>query len=176
MNPARGGQRCDVKPYSPERKEALLRRLLPPESIPLAQLAREAGVSEQTLYNWRRKLKEQGSLVPEPSKNVETWSSAEKFAVVLETAAFNEAELAEFCRSRGLLVEQIAAWKQACMAANAKADTQAKVLREQLAQEKKRSKKLERELQRKDKALAETAALLVLRKKLNAIWGEGEDD
>ena len=49
-------------------------------------------------------------------------------------------------------------------------------LRSQLAQEKKRSKKLERELLRKEKALAETAALLVLRKKINAIWGESEDD
>ena len=70
----------------------------------------------------------------------------------------------------------IAAWKQACLTANAKPEEQAKELRSQLAQEKKRSKKLERELQRKEKALAETAALLVLRKKINAIWGESEDD
>ena len=52
----------------------------------------------------------------------------------------------------------------------------AKALREQLVQEKKRSKQLERELQRKEKALAEAAALLVLRKKLNAIWGESGDE
>jgi hypothetical protein len=45
-----------------------------------------------------------------------------------------------------------------------------------LVQEKKRSKQLERELQRKEKALAEAAALLVLRKKLNAIWGESGDE
>lgn len=165
-----------MKPYSPERKEALLRRLLPPESIPLAQLAREAGVSEQTLYNWRRKLREQGSLVVEPGTPADAWSSADKFAVVLETAALNETELAEFCRSRGLLVEQIAQWKAACLSANAKAETQAKTLRAQLAEERKRSKQLEQELRRKDKALAETAALLVLRKKLNAIWGEDADD
>lgn len=165
-----------MKPYSAERKEALLRRLLPPESIPLARLARESGVSEQTLYNWRRKLKEQGNLVSDTGKNPEAWSSQEKFAIVLETASLNETELAEFCRRRGLLVEQIAAWKQACMSANARAEDQSKILRDQLAQEKKRSKKLEKELLRKEKALAETAALLVLRKKLNAIWGENEDD
>lgn len=167
-----------MKPYSPERKEVLLRRLLPPESVPVALLASEAGVSEQTLYNWRKKFKENGSLVSPLNKAIpaESGSSADKFAVVLETAALNEVELAEFCRSRGLLVEQIARWKAACMEANAKAGAQAKGLREQLAQEKKRSKTLERELQRKEKALAEAAALLILRKKLNAIWGGRGDE
>lgn len=167
-----------MKPYSAERKEALLRRLLPPESVPVAQLAREVGVSEQTLYNWRKKLKENGSQVSQSDHAIatESWSSADKFAVVLETAALNEVELAEFCRSRGLLVEQLAQWKAACLSANAKVGVQAKALREQLVQEKKRSKQLERELQRKEKALAEAAALLVLRKKLNAIWGESGDE
>lgn len=164
-----------VKPYSDERREAVLRRLLPPESIPVPELAREVGISDQTLYNWLKKLRGQGKQVSE-KPSADKWSSQEKFAVVLETAALNEVELAEFCRQRGLLVEQIAAWKQACLTANAKPEEQAKELRSQLAQEKKRSKKLERELQRKEKALAETAALLVLRKKINAIWGESEDD
>ncbi len=96
--------------------------------------------------------------------------------MILETAALNAVELAEFCCGRGLLVEQITQWKAACMSANAKAEVQAKGLREQLAQEKKRSKRLERELQRKEKALAEAAALLILRKKLNAIRGESADE
>ncbi len=162
--------------YSPERKEALLRRLLPPESMPVAQLARVAGVSEQTLYNWRKKLREQGSLVPASNRQGEDKSSQEKFAIVLETAALNEHELAAYCRQHGLLVEQIAEWKETCAQANARTGTQSKALREQLLTERKHSKKLEKELQRKEKALAETAALLVLRKKLNAIWGEAEDD
>lgn len=165
-----------MKPYSPERKEALLRRLLPPECLTVAELARTAGVCEQTLYNWRKKLKEQGSLVSSAVTRPQAWSSAQKFAIVLESAALNATELAEFCRQRGLLVEQVAEWKQACLDANAGVPPQAKGLREQLAQEKKRSKKLERELVRKEKALAEAAALLVLRKKFNAIWGDGADD
>ena len=38
--------------------------------------------------------------------------------------------------------------------------------------EAKRIRELERELYRKEKALAETAALLVLKKKAQAIWGD----
>ncbi|CAM3500474.1 Transposase IS3/IS911 family protein [Cupriavidus taiwanensis] len=114
--------------------------------------------------------------MPGDGKNPEVWSSEDKFAVVLETAPLNEAELAEYCRRKGLYAEQIAAWREACRSANANAGEQA---REQLLQskgDKKRIQQLEKELQRKEKALAEAAALLILRKKVQAIWGEKEDD
>jgi transposase len=100
----------------------------------------------------------------------------DKFAVVLETAQLNEAELAEYCRLKGLFVEQIAVWRDACQEANAQLGAQS---REELAQSKgdrKRIKELEKELRRKEKALAEAAALIILRKKAQAIWGDGEDD
>lgn len=57
--------------------------------------------------------------VPGSGKNAEEWSSEDKFAVVLETAALNATELAEYCRRKGLFAEQIAAWRSACMSANA---------------------------------------------------------
>ena len=162
--------------YSAERKEALLRRMMPPENALVSALARETGVAEQTLYAWRRQVKAQGVPVPGDGKNPEAWSSADKFAVVLETAPLNEAELAEYCRRKGLYAEQIAAWREACRSANANAGEQAREQRLQSKGDKKRIQQLEKELQRKEKALAEAAALLILRKKAQAIWGEKEDD
>ena len=114
--------------------------------------------------------------MPGDGRNPENWSPEDKFAVVLETAALNEAELAEYCRKKGLFAEQITEWKQACIRGNLSAAEQAKIARDQARAARKENKELKRELRKKEKALAETAALLVLRKKANAIWGEGEDE
>lgn len=88
----------------------------------------------------------------------------------------NESELAEYARLKGLYVEQIKTWRDACMNANGGVAKEAAKLNRELKEEQKTRKKLEKEIQRKDKALAEAAALLVLSKKANAIWGESEDD
>ena len=165
-----------MKRYSEERKEAVLRKMLPPINTPIAELAQDEGISAITLYKWRKQLREQGNAVPGNGNNAEKWSTEDKFAVVLETAALNEAEMAEYCRKKGLFVEQVAAWKQACMQANANETTLTKTERKQNQKDAKKVKALERELRYKEKALAETAALLVLRKKANAIWGEDEDE
>ena len=162
--------------YSVERKEAILRRMMPPENCPVSMLARENGISEQTLYNWRRELKGQGVAVPGDGKNAEDWSSEDKFAVVLEAATLNAAELAEYCRRKGLYAEQIAAWRQVCLLANATAIERGRVHAVQGKSDRLRIKELEKELRRKEKALAEAAALLLLRKKLQAIWDDQADD
>jgi hypothetical protein len=165
-----------VKHYSAERKEALLRQMMPPMNKPISELARENGIAEQTLYTWRRNLKAQGVPVPGNGKNAEEWSSKDKFGVVLETAGLNEAELAEYCRRKGLFIEQIAAWRAACQDANAHSADRNREQREQSKGDRKRIKQLEKELLRKDKALAEAAALIILRKKAQAIWGDPEED
>jgi transposase-like protein len=90
---------------------------------------------------------------------------------VLETAAMNEADLAEYCRKRGLFSEQIMTWRVACEQANDWDRTSTAQMSPATKEEKKRIKELERDLARKDRALAETASLLVLRKKASAIWG-----
>lgn len=149
---------------------------MPPQNKLVSELARESGITEQTLYTWRRQLRNQGTPVPGSGKNAEEWTSEDKFAVVLETAALNASELAEYCRRKGLFAEQIATWKAACMAANANAPQQARNQQAQSKEDKKRIRELKAELQRKEKALAETAALLVLRKKVQAIWGDNEED
>ena len=114
--------------------------------------------------------------MPGDGKNPEGWSSEDKFAVVLETTPLNGAELGEYCRRKGLYPEQIAAWRAACLSANANAAEQAREQRQQSREDSRRIRQLEKELQRKEKALAEAAALLVLRKKAQAIWGDQEDD
>ena len=88
----------------------------------------------------------------------------------------NEAELAEYARKKGLYVEQIKAWRDACMNANGGVAKEAARLNQQLKDSEKERRKLQKELQRKEKALAETAALLVLSKKANAIWGDPKDE
>lgn len=101
-------------------------------------------------------------------------------AVIIETAALNQTEMAEYCRKKGLFAEQIQQWKEAFIggmsASSVSATGQRKALAAEQKKDKQTIKKLERELKRKDKALAETAALLVLTKKAQEIWGEAGDD
>ena len=103
--------------------------------------------------------------MPGNGKNAVEWSSADKFGVVLETAPMNEAELAEYCRSKGLFVEQVADWREACQQANAVPGELNREFREQAKTDRKEIKQLKKDLQRKEKALAEAAALIILRKK-----------
>ena len=149
---------------------------MPPENKLISELARENGISEQTLYTWRRNLKSQGVPVPGNGKNADEWSSKDKFGVVLETAPLNETELAHYCRSKGLFVEQIVTWREACQDANAHSMERNREQREQSKSDRQEIKQLKKELQRKEKALAEAAALIILRKKAQAIWGDAEDD
>lgn len=161
--------------YSPERKAAVMRKLLPPENRTVREVSEEEGISEVTLYNWRKQAREQGVAVPGSGKQSEDWSPEAKFAVVVETATLSEAELSEYCRSKGLYPEQVKAWKEACIAGSATEAERRQAERADARRDRKRIKELERELRRKEKALAETTALLVLRKKLNALWGEDEE-
>ena len=161
--------------YSPEYKEAMLRRMLPPNNESIKKIAKEEGLSEQTLRNWRDKARKEGYAVPGKDSTPDDWNTQDKFLIVVETASLNETELAEYARKKGLYVEQIKAWKDACMNANGGIAKEAARLNRELKDSQKERIKLEKELQRKEKALAEAAALLVLSKKANAIWGDPED-
>jgi transposase-like protein len=161
--------------YSPERKAAVLKRLLPPSRIPLARLAQEEGISEATLSKWRREARDKGQLIPDADTGPEGWTAADKFAAVVETSALNEAALSEYCRRRGLYPEQLRSWRLACEQANDWDRASMARLDKTTRQDRKRIRSLERELARKDKALAEAAALLTLRKKAQAIWGDEDE-
>ena len=157
--------------YSTERRAAVLKKLEPPNAVALRQLAKEEGISEATLHIWRRDARSQGRLLPDADAGPEGWTSRDKFAAVVETAALNEADLAAYCRQRGLYAEQIQAWRTACEQANDWERASSQRLGQATKDEKRRIKALERDLARKEKALAEAAALLVLRKNAAAIWG-----
>jgi transposase-like protein len=159
--------------YPEEQKTRLIERMLPPQAVPVPQLSRETGIPADTLYDWRRQARRARGLSATPTGRGQRWSTAEKFAMVVETAALNEAERGAYCRQRGLDPEQLQTWHRACEQANATpAAARSKTA---TLTDKRRVQALERELRRKDKALAEAAALLVLRKKADAIWGTDED-
>ena len=163
--------------YSEERKAAILKKLLPPLNKSVPEVAAEEHISEATLYNWRSKLRSEGKPVPGNQRNSEQWSAEAKFATVIETASLSEAELSQYCREKGLFPEQIKAWKLAFISGAGQAEQSKKAEQVERKADKKRIRKLETELRRKDKALAETAALLVLSKKLNVLYGnDGEED
>lgn len=103
-----------MKHYSQERREAILQKMAPPHSLTVAEVARQEGISEGTLYNWRKAARERGAVLPSRSTAPGQWSSEEKFRVVLETASLNEAEFSQYCRSKGLYPEQVETWRQAC--------------------------------------------------------------
>lgn len=149
--------------------------MLPPNNRAIRLLSQEEGISEATLHKWRAQARGKGQLMPAAAAGPEGWTSRDKFAAVLETAAMNDADLAEYCRQRGLFAEQIKTWRLACEQANDWDRTSTARMSQATREEKKRIRDLERDLARKDRALAETAALLVLRKKAAAIWGGDED-
>ena len=158
--------------YTKEFKESILKRLEQPTTDTVMSLAKELGISKNTIYQWTRNNKERYR----KQKTVSKWTSHDKFQVVLETASLTERELAEYCRRKGIYVDDIKNWKEQCLEANKSNLEDPQELKNNLKKEKDRNKKLERELRRKEKALAETAALLVLRKKADAIWGDSEEE
>ncbi len=154
--------------YSLEFQENAVRQLMPPMLRSVAQVSRELGVSEPTLYAWKKRYQEQGTLLPARATQPEGWDNRAKLAALIETATLNEIERSSWCRERGLYAEQLDAWR----AAFEGMDDLPAHTRSELAQARKDKRELQKELQRKDKALAETAALLTLSKKARAIWGD----
>ena len=162
--------------YTDEQKESMLKRMFPPENLTVSQLSRESGISKSTLATWKNRTSQVGQVKNKNIYSHKELSSREKFLVVMETYSMPEIKLSEYCRSKGLYVEQVKKWRETCMNSNGQEHEISKDIKIELLEEKKKSKSLEKELNRKDKALAETAALLVLRKKLGAIFGDQEEE
>ena len=85
-----------MKRYSPERKEAVLKKLAPPYNLSVPELSQQEGISVGALYNWRSQARLRGAPVRGPSKTSDDWSTQAKFAVVVETATLSEAELSQY--------------------------------------------------------------------------------
>lgn len=161
--------------YATERKAAVLKKLLPPHNRSVPEVAQSEGISEATLYNWLKQARIEGAPVPGniPTTS-EGWSNNSKFAVVLETAGLTATELGEYCRSKGLYPEQVQTWKQACIEGMSLVGQCGAAAESRLKNAQKKIQSLEKDLRRKEKALAESAALLVLQKKFQALWEDGE--
>lgn len=161
-----------MKQYPEELKANLIARMLPPNNVSVTELVRDTGIPKDTLYTWRRNARKGDA--PAQDKPTERLSSEEKFNVVLEVASLTELELGEYCRRKGLFPQQISAWRATCQQAHAPLAPQAD--REKLRNQGKAIKRLEAELRRKEKALAEAAALLILEKKVRGLWEGTEAD
>ena len=154
--------------YGQVFKERAVARLLPPESSSVVTVARELGVAPATLERWRAQA------LAEPERQ-RVWTATARLEAVIATAALDEAGRSAWCREQGVYPSELESWRQSATAALAEPE-EARASPQQTRQHQRRIKELERQLTRKDKALAEAAALLVLSKKLSAIFGEGADE
>jgi len=167
-----------VTEYSEAFKSKMVQRLTGPRAMSASALAAEVGIHQPTLSRW---LRAAGGTVGEMSKKptpkssevtkprrAEDWSAEERLRVVLEAASLSDEQLGAFLRREGLHEATLREWRGAALEALgtpkvSRTDTR-------------RVRELERQLRRKDKALAEAAALLMLQKKVQAIWGDEDDD
>jgi transposase len=161
--------------YPAAFKAAMVRRMTGHNSQPARELARETGVHATTLSHWKR---EAGKLADMSKKKIKAndgrpddRTADEKLQLVLEASLLTDEELGEFLRRNGLHEADLGRWRDDALAG---LGDRRPVQRR--ATDTKRIRELEREVRRKDKALAEAAALLVLQKKVQAIWGDGDDD
>ena len=164
--------------YSQGFKARMVQRMTGFEKVSATALADEIGVAQQTLSRWKREARTVSAMgsTRKQSKNggksPRQWSVKEKLQVVLEAAALSDEELGEFLRRKGLHTVQIEEWHRLAT----EALTSRKKPTRKKSPEVRRIKELEKELLRKDRALAEVAALLALKKKAQEIWGDEDDD
>jgi len=164
------------KRYSKEFKESIIKKMMPPNPVSVLQLCKDTGVSDVTLYKWRKAYRNRGISVPSKQTKPDDWSAEDKLAVVIETAPLNEHQLSEYCRRKGLYPEQVEQWMVSALSGYQQSAQVRQEKQRGRQEDKKKIRELEKQLHRKDKALAETAALLVLSKKCEAIWGVNEED
>ena len=162
------------KRYSERFKQRMVQRLVGPRKVSANTLSKEVGVPQPTLSLWLREagrvrvVNDDDDMQP-PPKRPDDWPPKEKLAAVMEAASVAEADLGLWLRRKGLKEEHLRQWQETALTGFGTKPTRAG------SADRKRVKELERELKRKDKALAETAALLVLQGKMQALW-EAEDN
>jgi transposase len=157
-----------VARYGQSFKDRAVARLLPPEGASVEVVAREVGIGAGTLERWREEAQSR------PARGRD-WAACARLEAVITTAALDEAGKSAWCREHGVYPAELAKWHASATAALAEPE-EARASPQATRQDKKRIKELERDLLRKDRALAETAALLVLSKKVAAIFNKGEDE
>ena len=158
--------------YSRAIKESVLKKVLPPEKRSIQEVSKEYGISEQTIKNWIEKINN-GILDLDIDRGPNYLTSAEKLHLLLEAAGLPEENRGNWIREKGLHTEHLQLWEQELRDTVTDKNQESK---QELRDAKKKIKALEKELNRKDKALAEMAALIALKKKLHQILEEDEED
>ena len=154
--------------YGRAMMERVVARLLPPESATVEVVAREFGIGVLTLQRWRDEVQSM------PARG-RAWTAGARLEAVITAAAMDEVGKSAWCRESGVYPAELDKWRANATAALAEPE-EARASPQATRADRKRIKELERELLRKDRALAETAALLVLSKKVAAIFNKGEAD
>jgi len=167
-----------MKPtYDAAVRDAIRKRMSPPNRESVAEIARSTGITAQTIYNWRSRWQKQGQLVPATSKSPDQWGAADKLAAVIQAAGLSGTDLGAFCREQGLYPKQLARWRQAAEDANgpsAPSMADQRELQRKNQEQAREIRRLQRELEKKEKALSEAATLLMLSKKLDQLWPRDE--
>ena len=154
--------------YGQSFKDKAVARLLPPESAAVELVAREACIGVGTLLRWRERAQSA------PARGG-VWTAGARLEALITTASMPEAGKSTWCREHGVYPTELSKWCASATAALAEPG-EVRASPQATRSDRKRIKELERELLRKDRALAETAALLVLSKKVSALFSKGEDE
>jgi transposase len=153
--------------YTESFRQQALEKVFTRGSNSIRVVAEDLNMSLGTLRNWmkaeRDRLQTKGGL---RSKRPQDWSLTDRLQILMESHGLDEEELNAFCREKGVFRHHLEQW-QAAFTTGGAVDN-----RSQLRELKDTNKALKRELNRKEKALAEAAALLVLQKKYQALWEE----
>jgi transposase len=157
--------------YGTAFKKRALARLAAPENASFEEVARHTGVQVETLQRWQQ---ESAAVVEHGS-----WTPTARLDAVLITSSMDETAKSAWCRSNGVHLQDLVAWRKSAI--DALGDVRpvtASMNRppSQAKEDRLRIQQLERDLRRKNAALAETAALLVLSKKMEEIWNKGGDE
>jgi len=156
-------------------KKALSGKL---QGIPFIDTARSLDLKSSTLHGWIKAMENKKLIdIPTSGESIEKspcrWSVKERFEAIVEASSLSEEALGRYCRNKGIFPHHLEAWKAEFLGSygSKKTDNQS-----ELKELKNSNKALSTELRRKDKALAEAAALLVLKKKVHDLWSSEEVD
>lgn len=158
--------------YSKEFKAAIVKKALLPNGISIAAISEETDIPIPTIYSWLRKQR-RGIDTAMSSPDPKNRSIVEKQELLLESASISQEQLGEWLRKKGIHEEHLNLWRSEIRATLKSRTSEAKT---ELREERKKVKQLEKELRKKDKALAEVTAIMVLKKKLEGIIFEPDED
>jgi len=163
----------EIRSYSEEFRQRAVQKLLSgPYS--LKQVAEDIGIPQGTLFSWKNKYAKSSSMKKSKNKKNNKVSAAEKLQIIAETLNLKENELGEYLRRKGLHSSDLEQWKSECY--SGLQQTGRPKLDPEVVSLRKDKKDLSKELHRKDKALAEVSARVILLKKSHEIFGVNEDD